>query len=138
MNRMPPSLTERIFPACMRSYRVARPMPSAWAASLGRYSSCSMAVLPAGSGSVGFVAGGPFVVAGASGGRQGQHGVASGAPAHPGPGKGGDGDDGLVAAVAKGGRVLAAAVVSASLAQGPEGGGVAAAFGGEVATEAEH
>src|SRR5450755_906898 len=33
MNRFPPSLTERIRPERIRSYRVARPMPSTWAAS---------------------------------------------------------------------------------------------------------
>src|SRR5262249_22700390 len=44
MNRLPPSLTERRRPERIRSYRVPRPMPRAWAASFGRYSSFSMNV----------------------------------------------------------------------------------------------
>ena len=51
----------------------------------------------------------------------------------------GDGDDGGLAVVPGVGEgPLAAAVVGAGLPQGPQGGGVAAAFGGEVAAVAEH
>ena len=85
------------------------------------------------------VAGGLVVVAGPGGGGQGQEGVAGGAPAHPVPLQAGDGDDGGLAVVAVLWEwPLAAAVVGAGLAQGSEGGGVAAGFGGEVAAVAEH
>src|SRR5262245_47699414 len=77
------------------------------------------------------------MLAGASGRGQCEEGVAGGAPSSPVPLQVGDGDDGLVVAVA-GERVLAAAPVPPGGAEGAHGGGVAAAFGGEVAAVAEH
>lgn len=44
----------------------------------------------------------------------------------------------LAAVQGEGGVVLGGAVVGARLTQGPEGGGVAAGLGGEVAAEAKH
>ena len=56
------------------------------------------------------------MLAGTGGGRQGEQGVAAGAPAAPGPLQVGEGDDGLVAVVLAD-RVLAAFPVAAGSTQ---------------------
>jgi len=63
-----------------------------------------------------FFASDTSVLAGTGGGRQGEQGVAAGAPAAPGPLQVGEGDDGLVAVVLAD-RVLAAFPVAAGSTQ---------------------
>src|SRR5215469_6144361 len=83
------------------------------------------------------LAGNLLVLAGAGGGRQSEQRVSGAAPAAPGPLQVGEGDDGLVAVVLAD-RVLTPFPVPASGAERSHGGGVAAAFGGEVTAVAEH
>src|SRR5262245_11882741 len=112
-------------------------MPSAWAASLGRYNSFSVTGGPSGSSGLGFVACGAGVVAGSGGGGEGEEGVAGGAPASASPLQVGERDDRLVALVLAEG-VLAAFPVPAGCVEGAHGGGVVAALGGEMTSVAEH
>src|SRR5215469_10749426 len=83
------------------------------------------------------LAGNLLVLAGAGGGRQGEQCVSGAAPAAPGPLQVGEGDDGLVAVALPEG-MLAAFPVPAGCSERAHGGGVAAAFGSEVAAVAEH
>src|SRR5712691_3148788 len=83
-----------------------------------------------------FVAGDALVLAGAGGGGEGEEFVSGGAPALACVVQGGDDESGFLEFGRSAG--LPAPPGGACRAQGAQGGGVAAALGGEVAAEAEH